>query len=143
MQNNGRIYWLTGQSGSGKTAIAQKLKIWLASEKRNWRKSVHIIDESDLENKFTEESHSVIAYYISRFLSEKGDDVIVALHSPDRTQREEFKSKTKIFEIYCHTKSRQGRGINMYYEPPLENFANLDTTADVESTFKKLVKLMV
>lgn len=137
------IYWLTGQSGSGKTSIAQKLKIWLSAEKRNWRKSVHIIDEADLTNKFTEESYSQIAFYIARFLSEKGDDVIVSIQSPVRQERDEFKAKTKMLEIYCHTNSRQGNGINPNYEPPLQSFADLDTTADVDTTFKKLIRLIV
>ena len=137
------IYWFTGQSGSGKTAIAQKLKIWLSAEKRNWRKSVHVIDEADLSQKFTEESYPVIAYYIARFLSEKGDDVIVSIQSPKRDERERFKSETKILEIYCHTKARQGAGINTEYEPPIENFADLDTTTDLDSTFKKLLRLLI
>jgi adenylylsulfate kinase-like enzyme len=137
------IYWLTGQSGSGKTTIAQKLKIWLSAEKRNWRKSVHVIDESDLKDKFTEESYANIAFYIARYLSDKGDDVVVSLQSPSKEERERFKSQTKITEIYCHTKARQGSGINPNYEPPTENFANLDTTHDIDTTFKRLLRLLV
>jgi adenylylsulfate kinase-like enzyme len=137
------IFWFTGQSGSGKSTLAQKLKIWLGAEKRNWRKSVHVIDEKDLANNFTEESYSQIAFYIARFLSEKGDDVVVAVQSPNRTQREEFKSKTNIKEIYCHTTARRGNGINPNYEPPLEMFSDLETTANPDETFKKLIRLIL
>ena len=137
------IYWLTGQSGSGKTSIAHRLKVWLGAEKRNWRKSVHIIDDTDLANKFTEESCPQMAFYIARFLSEKGDDVIVSIQSPNREEREDFKSKSKMIEIYCHTNTRQGNGINPNYEPPIQSFADLDTTGDVDSTFKKLIRLLV
>jgi adenylylsulfate kinase-like enzyme len=142
MQNNGRIYWLTGQSGSGKTTIANRLKYWLAADKKNWRKSVHIIDEADLKNKFTEESYAIMAFYIARFLSEKGDDVIVSVQSPNREEREKFKSQTKLLEIYCHTKSRQ-ININPDYEHPLQTFVDLDTSSDVDTTFKKLIRLIV
>lgn len=137
------IYWFTGQSGSGKTALANKLKIWLNADKKNWRRSVHIIDEADLINKFTEESYPTIAFYIARYLSEKGEDVVVSLISPIREEREGFKSKAKITEIYCHTKSRQGRGINDNYEPPIQNYADLDTTGDIDTTFNKLIRLLV
>jgi len=34
------IYWFTGQPGSGKTVLATKLKDFLQTEKRNWRKDV-------------------------------------------------------------------------------------------------------
>lgn len=137
------IYLFTGQSGSGKTVIAQKLKVWLSAEKRNWRKSVHVIDDSDFKDKFTEESYATIAFYIARYLSEKGDDVVVSVNCPSKEERERFKSQTKITEIYCHTKARQGNGINPNYEPPTENFVNLDTSSDLDSTFKKLLRLLV
>lgn len=137
------IYWFTGQSGSGKTTIASKLKIWLNADKRNWRKSVHVIDESDMKDKFTEESYTTVAFYIARFLSDKGDDVIVSLQSPNRMEREEYKSKTKFMEIYCHTKARTGNGINPNYEPPQEKYVDLDTTSDPDLTFKKLIRMVI
>ena len=136
------IYWFTGQSGSGKTTIANKLKMWLGADKKNWRKSVHIIDTENLHDKFTEESYPQIAFYIARFLSEKGDDVIVALHSPNLKEREEFKSNAKIKEIYCHTKSRVGTGINPNYEPPKEIYIDLDTSMEADITFKRLIRLI-
>lgn len=137
------VYWFTGQSGSGKTALANKLKFWLNAEKKNWRRSVHVIDDKDLENQFTEESYAQIAFYISKFLSDKGDDVVVSVQSANREQRNEFKSKTKMIEIYCHTKSRQGSGIDINYEPPIQNYVDLDTTTDVDTTFNKLIRLLV
>lgn len=143
MANTGKIYWLTGQSGSGKTTIATKLKYWLAADKKNWRKSVHIIDDTDLNNKFTEESHATVAFYIARFLSEKGDDVIVSIHSPLRAERESFKKQANITEIYCHTKSRKSDNINPNYESPIEAYINLDTSEDIDKTFKKLLRLII
>jgi len=41
------IYWFTGQPGAGKTIQATKLKEFLQTEKRNWRKDVFHIDGDD------------------------------------------------------------------------------------------------
>ena len=42
------IYWFTGQPGAGKTVLGTKLKEFLQTEKRNWRKDVFHIDGDDL-----------------------------------------------------------------------------------------------
>ena len=38
------IYWFTGQRGVGKTVLGNKLRDFLQTEKRNWRKDVFLID---------------------------------------------------------------------------------------------------
>jgi len=43
------IYWFTGQPGAGKTIQATKLKEFLQTEKRNWRKDVFHIDGDDFK----------------------------------------------------------------------------------------------
>ena len=42
------IYWFTGQPGAGKTVLGTKLKEFLQTEKRNWRRDVFHIDGDDL-----------------------------------------------------------------------------------------------
>jgi adenylylsulfate kinase-like enzyme len=37
------IYWFTGQTGAGKTVLGSKLRDFLQTEKRNWRKDVFFI----------------------------------------------------------------------------------------------------
>ena len=56
--------------------------------------------------------------------------VVAAFVSPFRLLREEFKRRPEVLEIYVHTSERRGREKNFAdgYEPPLENFLDIDTT---------------
>jgi adenylylsulfate kinase len=75
----------------------------------------------------------------------KGYNVIVSLVSPYRDQREEFKFNTSVVEIYVHTTEDRGR--NQFhveeYEPPLNNFIDIDTTIknETDSYYELLKKL--
>ena len=70
---------------------------------------------------------------------------MVSLVSPYRDQREEFKFNTSVIEIYVHTTEDRGR--EQYhvidYEPPLENFIDIDTTIknETDSYYELLKKL--
>jgi hypothetical protein len=72
---------------------------------------------------------------------------MVSLVSPYRDQREGFKTEMGeyIKEVYVHTKNQRGReGYHVNnYEPPLENFIDVDTTDEREfDTFQKLRSLI-
>ena len=75
----------------------------------------------------------------------KGYNVIVSLVSPYRDQREEFKFNTSVVEVYVHTTEDRGR--NQFhveeYEPPLENFIDIDTSIknETDSYYELLKKL--
>ena len=96
------IYWFTGQPGSGKTVLATKLKDFLQTEKRNWRKDVFFID-------FPQHSQLEQAQIISTFLCENNCDVVVAMTDISKDSREEFKSmlNENIVEIYVHSNRKK------------------------------------
>jgi tRNA uridine 5-carbamoylmethylation protein Kti12 len=43
------IYFFTGKPNSGKTTLGKMLAEFLKTERRNWRKPVFYIDESDIQ----------------------------------------------------------------------------------------------
>jgi len=142
------IYWFTGQPGAGKTTLAKHLVTYLS----NTNKVIHI-DGDDLRDIFQNKDYSENgrrknierAQDISHFMNEKGFDVVVSLVSPYKDQREEFKLKTSVIEIFIHTSEERGREnfhvIN--YEKPEENYVEIDTTetSDVESFIELLSKI--
>lgn len=131
------IYWFTGQPGSGKTVLATKLKDFLQTEKRNWRKDVFFID-------FPQHSQLEQAQIISTFLCENNCDVVVAMTDISKESREEFKSilNENIVEIYVHSNRKKNKDLPKVsgYEAPTENFFDLDTTVDNSTqSFTKLI----
>jgi adenylylsulfate kinase-like enzyme len=71
---------------------------------------------------------------MAHFLHHKGYNVFVSLVSPYKDQRESFKEKlgNGIVELYIH--AFEDRGRNQFhvsnYEPPTDNFIDVDTTND-------------
>jgi len=131
------IYWFTGQTGSGKTVLATKLKDFLQTEKRNWRKDVFLID-------FPHHSQLGEAQIISTFLSKNNCDVVVAMTDTSKQHREEFKALLgeNIVEIYVHSNRKKNKDLTKVigYEAPTENFFDLDTTSDNSTqSFTKLI----
>jgi adenylylsulfate kinase-like enzyme len=131
------IYWFTGQTATGKTVLATKLRDFLQTEKRNWRKDVFLID-------FPHHSQLSQAQIISTFLSENNCDVVVAMTDTSKKHREEFKSllNENIVEIYVHSNRKKSKDLPKVdgYESPTENFFDLDTTSDNSTqSFTKLI----
>jgi adenylylsulfate kinase-like enzyme len=131
------IYWFTGQTGSGKTVLATKLKDFLQTEKRNWRKDVFLID-------FPHHSQLGEAQIISSFLLENNCDVVVAITDISKEHREEFKAliNDNIVEIYVHSNRKKAKDLPKIegYIAPTENFFDLDTTSDNPTqSFTKLI----
>lgn len=131
------IYWFTGQRGAGKTVLGTKLKDFLQTEKRNWRKDVFFID-------FAHHSKLGEAQIISTFLLENNCDVVVAMTDISKQSREEFKSlmNENIIEIYVHNNRKKNKDLQKVdgYEAPTENFFDLDTTSDNSTqSFTKLI----
>ena len=141
------IYWFTGQPGAGKTTLAKHLV--------NYFENINVIhiDGDDLRDIFQNKDYSEVgrrknierAQDIGRFMSEKGFNIIVSLVSPYKDQREDFKNREDVIEVYVHTTEDRGR--NQFhvenYEPPTENFIDLDTTdkTEVDSYYEILKKL--
>lgn len=131
------IYWFTGQRGVGKTVLANKLKDFLQTQKRNWRKDVFLIDS---------EHHSQLgeAQIISTFLLENNCDIVVAITDASKQHRDEFKAliNDRIIELYVHSNRKKSKELTKVtgYEAPTENFFDIDTTSDNPTqSFTKLI----
>ena len=139
------IFWLTGQPGSGKTTLAKWIYVSILNKKV-------IVDGDDIREIFENKDYSEqgrrknveLAQNIALFLHNKGVDVIVSVVSPYRDQRENFKERLKdnITELYIHCDDE--RGIEKYhvlnYEPPIDNFMDVDTTNDDDFTSFQLIR---
>ncbi len=133
------IYWFTGQPGHGKTVLSLLLKDYLV---KNYHRNVIHIDGDDLREIFENKDYSkegrikniVFAQQLAQFCQTKGFDVVVSLVSPYKETRESFKEKMrgKIQEIYVHTTEPRGREDFHVkdYEPPTDEFIEVDTTYD-------------
>ena len=155
MDSKGRIYWFTGQPGAGKTVLGTKLKEFLQTEKRNWRKDVFHIDGDELRaltnnNDYTEVGRTENirnAQLISQFIHNAGSDVVVSMVTPYRELREEFKViiGEKIVEVYVHTTKKRPKDQFKVsnYEIPEQNFFEVNTTGDNPTqSFSKLINYL-
>jgi adenylylsulfate kinase-like enzyme len=141
------IYWFTGQPASGKTTLVNNLLNHFGKE------NTIIIDGDDLRDIFQNKDYSEVgrrknierAQDIAQFLDKKGFTVLVSLVSPYKDQREDFKNREDVIEVYVHTTEDRGR--NQFhvenYETPTENFIDLDTTdkTETDSYYEILKKL--
>jgi adenylylsulfate kinase-like enzyme len=137
MHKKSTIYWFTGQSGVGKTVLANKLKDFLQTQKRNWRKDVFLID-------FEHHSQLGEAQIISTFLLENNCDVVVAITDTSKQHRDEFKAliNDRFVELYIHSNRKKSKELAKVsgYEAPTENFFDIDTTSDNPTqSFTKLI----
>ena len=140
------IYWFIGQPECGKTTLAKKLKqviptaLYLdGDELRRIFKTNNPVEHFTRE--WREEQTRILQRFIAH-IADQGIIVIIATVNPYRNIREEFKkSRTDILEIYVHKNVKRSReGFNAVdYEPPTENFIDIDTTTDtVEESFTKV-----
>jgi len=138
------IYWFTGQPCAGKTTLAELLK--------KEKPGAFRIDGDDMRELFSNKDYSAkgridnvgTAQRIAHYLHNQGRDVIVSLVSPYIDQREEFKTLIgdNIKEIYVHTTEPRERDHfkAIAYNPPLNNYIDIDTTEDsIQESFEKLL----
>lgn len=129
------IYWFTGQPGAGKTTLALALQKEL---RQRGHVTVHL--DGDLLRIVTvNQDFSTAgrmkniraAQALAAKIHDDGAWVVAAFVSPFRSLREEFKKRPEVLEVYVHTSERRGREKNFAdgYEPPLENFLDMDTTS--------------
>jgi len=129
------IYWFTGQPGSGKTTLALAVQ----KELRRRGHAVVFLDGDTFRIITLNKDYSVdgrlknirAAQLLAAKIHEDGVWVVASFVSPYRELREEFKKRPEVREIYVHTSEKRGRE-NYFaagYEPPLENFVDIDTTS--------------
>jgi len=140
------IYWFTGQPGAGKTTLALAL---VKELKLRGHPAVHL--DGDILRAVTDNHDFSTAGRMKNVKAAQAlavkvhsDDVwvVAAFVSPFRQLREEFKKRGDVVEIYVHTTTQRGRESYFVkdYEPPLENFVDVDTTnASVEDCIKKIL----
>ena len=138
------IIWLTGQPGSGKTTLCKQMMLNMGSD-------VFHIDGDDLRDLFDNKDYSEVgrrknielAQQISEYLLNKGKHVFVSLVSPYKDQRDKFKSKMgdNLIEVYIHTTEVRGREDFFVkdYQPPTENYLDIDTTNISVDVCKNLI----
>lgn len=141
MKEKYQVIWLTGQPASGKTTLAKLLLKSLSDKQKS--KKIFNIDGDDLRDLFQNkdysrsgrESNIKLGMSIAAYLINKNCIPIISLVSPYRFLREEFKSKFNVLEVYVHTTERRGREHFFVedYEPPLNDFIDIDTTNKTES----------
>ena len=137
------VLWFTGQPGSGKTTLTNRFiedKL-IGFMKIQPIRIVHIdgddlreiVDNKDYSEKGRRENIN-LAMNLARFMDNKGFIVIVSLVSPYRDQREELKMERNVAEFYLHTTEIRGKEDYFVenYEPPLDNFIDIDTDKLIE-----------
>lgn len=123
------IFWITGQSGAGKTTLSN----WMKQEIDTHAVT---IDGDELRDVFQNKDYSVegrkknveLAQNIAKFLNSKYNSVIVSVIAPFREQREEFKRMmgNDIVEIYvCCDEIRSPHTTT--YEEPQQDFILINT----------------
>lgn len=133
------IILLTGQPSSGKTTIARGII------RKFWEKDLSIflnLDGDELRAIYKDEGYGIAdrvhnvsrAFDLAKYFDYFGTNVILSLVMPFKWQRDGFKDKAKVVEIYVsYSPAIQPRGRESYhvsyYEPPIgENHLHLDTT---------------
>jgi len=141
------IYWFTGQPGHGKTTLGAELY----SHLNTYNEKTIIIDGDYLRNIFKNVNYGKEgrienikrAQVIAKFLHHQGYYVIVTLVSPYKDIRNEFKieMQNNLVEIYVHTNLKRGREDYFVsdYEPPIDNYIDIDTTESETNCFYKLI----
>ena len=140
MNNNVKhsIIWLTGQPGSGKTTLSNKIKETLSLDNQFSNTEIIQIDGDDLRILTENQDYSKdgrfanirLGQNLALFCQNKGFLVIVSLVAPYIELREEFKNRTNVFEVYLHTTEIRGREnfFSKDYTKPIKDFISIDTT---------------
>ena len=142
------IIWLTGQPGAGKTTMAKKVfkmySDWLQLD------NVIHLDGDDVRDVLDNKDYSLegrrkniqFAIDMARVLHEKDYIVICSFVSPYRDMREKLKEMSEVKEFYLHsTRELRKEYWVKDYEPPLENFTEINTDKSEEETLDEILNV--
>ena len=154
--NTGRVIWLTGLPGAGKTTIANRLEAYMVRNENG----IEVLDGDQLRKGlsadlgFSEDDrneHNRRVVFLAKLLVRNGIDVIVSLVSPYRENRKIARREFDYFtEVYvkcsldeCMKRDPKGlyaralageiddmTGLQSPYEPPLSAEVVVDTETD-------------
>lgn len=142
------IIILTGQPNSGKTTLALELVHRLHELRKDV--TATIIDGDSLRtitknvdySKNGRRKNVQTANNLATNSDTTNDYTVVALVSPFRDLRESLKNNNKhvVKEVYLHSnRLREGKMVE-YYEPPLNNYLDIDTD---KHTIEESIKLIL
>jgi adenylylsulfate kinase len=142
------IIWFTGQPNSGKTTLALELSHYLHEIRKDI--TATIIDGDSLRKitrnidytKSGRRKNIQTAITLAINSDSSNDYTVVSLVSPFRDLRESLKNNNKhvVKEVYLHSnRLREGKMVD-YYEPPLNNYLDIDTD---KYTIQESIKLII
>jgi len=139
------IYLLIGQPGVGKTTMAELLV-------RRFGAGTVWIDGDDLREIFPNNDYSYSgrirniekAFAIARFMSVKGQKVVISMVCPYRAIREDLKQNNDVVEILFTRNDYAGKEkLHVKnFEPPKENFLIFQNGTDLRRSFAELCLLL-
>jgi len=152
------IIWLTGQPGSGKTTLANKLMVKIQSKNSNLK--IINLDGDDLRSINKNKDYSKegriknisTAISIIRVLANKNYLCVVSIVAPYQFLRDELKNEFPFLEVYLHTSEIRGREdyFAKDYEIPTDpNTLSIDTgkltikesTDEILNVYRKMATL--
>jgi adenylylsulfate kinase-like enzyme len=159
---NYKLFWFTGQPGSGKTTLAQLLKSKLENVNTNnyalSNKKIVILDGDEIRELFNNSDYSKegrmknveMVQNCCRFLVKNDIIVIVCMVSPFATQRSEIVKELNGCEIFVEcieTRGREHFHVDYYQEPLyMNNYPSVTINTSFKSpndSFEKLWKKLL
>ena len=140
------IIILTGQPNSGKTTLALTLETLLTKTNR----TAVTIDGDMLRDISNNKDYSIngrksnvsLAIEMAKTSNKLYNYTIISLVSPFRNLRESLKNDPNhiVKEVYLHSnRIREGKMVD-YYEPPVNNYLNIDTD---KNSIEQSIKLIL
>jgi hypothetical protein len=130
------IYWFTGNTDTSIKLFSKKLKEFLQTEKRNWRRDVFYISDVDVSSDYH------IAEIISTFIQSNGNDIVIDILPYDRNSLNKFKDEIgeDIVEIYVHNSHKKNKDNSTEIINSNQNTFAMDIYSEnINQSFTKLI----